>query len=245
MQQAHDEIKRRIVTLELRPGQRLDDIELAAQLKLSRTPIREAIFLLGSEGLVDINDDNGIIVRPLDLLATGQLLEVHLVLVKAVSRLAAARRTSAQMDALNEAARAVEVAVERRDPLAVTSTNAEFHRREGALTGNPRLQAMVTSVEDERQRLAYVCFGGTHEWGHLDDHFRKVVDDHRRLIDAYERGDANAAEKVAVAHARLFRDRIVQFLTVEEPKYSLAGELSELNALVGIAQAAATQTAPV
>jgi DNA-binding GntR family transcriptional regulator len=243
MQQAHDEIKRRIVTLELRPGQRLDDIELAAQLKLSRTPIREAIFLLGSEGLVDINDDTGIIVRPLDLVSTGQLLEVHLVLVKAVSRLVAARRTAAHMDALNEAARAVEVAVDGRDPLAVTSTNAEFHRREGAATGNPRLQAMVSSVEDERQRLAYVCFGGTHEWGHLDDHFRKVVDDHRRLIDAYDSADADSAEEVAVSHVRLFRDRIVQFLTVEEPKYSLASDLAESSGLLNVAQAA--HTAPV
>ena len=67
MEQAYAELKRRIITLELKPGQRLDDYELSQELKFSRTPVREAIFLLGAEGWVDIRSKAGFIVRPLDL----------------------------------------------------------------------------------------------------------------------------------------------------------------------------------
>jgi DNA-binding GntR family transcriptional regulator len=226
MQQAYDEIKRRIVTLELLPGQRLDDVALSNELALSRTPIREAIFLLGSEGLIDVKSDAGIIVRPLDLLDTAQLIEMQFIIVKAVSRLAAERIDPKQLRQLRGAADEVEAAIKSRDALAITSRNADFHRIEATAAGNSRLLEVARSIEDERQRLAYVCFGGTRPWGHLDEHFRKVVRDHQWLIEAYDAHDPDRAEKTAVSHVLLFRDRILQYLSVEEPRYTItAGEL--------------------
>ena len=75
MEQAYAELKRRIITLELKPGQRLDDYELSQELKFSRTPVREAIFLLGAEGWVDIRSKAGFIVRPLDLVDIAHFFE--------------------------------------------------------------------------------------------------------------------------------------------------------------------------
>jgi len=93
MQQAYLEVKDRIVTLELRPGQRLDDIGLGVQLGLSRTPVREALHRLMSEGLVTISPGNGMAVRALDLLDVGQLFEAHVVVARAIARLCAVRAT--------------------------------------------------------------------------------------------------------------------------------------------------------
>jgi DNA-binding GntR family transcriptional regulator len=229
MQQAYDEIKRRIVTLELRPGQRIDDVELATQLALSRTPIREAIFLLGSEGLIDVNSDIGIIVRPVGLTDISHLIEMQFVVAKTVARLAATRMRPDQLNELRLAAAAVEAAIERRDPLAITSTNATFHRVEAASVDNSRLEGVARTLEDERQRLAYVCFGGTREWGRLDEHFKKVIVQHASLVKAYEAHDPVAAEVVAVEHVRLFRNRILQYLTSEEIEFTLSD--SELDAI--------------
>jgi len=229
MEQAYDEIKRRIVTLELLPGQRLDDVELSNELALSRTPIREAIFLLGSEGLIDVKSNAGIIVRPLDLLDIAQLIEMQFVIVKAVSRLAAERIDPNQLRQLRSAADEVEAAIKNRDALAITSSNADFHKIEATAAGNSRLLAVVRSIEDERQRLAYLCFGGTRPWEDLGDHFRKVVRDHQWLIEAYDAHDPDRAEKTAVSHVLLYRDRILQYLAAEEPRYTITGR--ELRAI--------------
>ena len=103
MQQAYLEVKDRIVTLELRPGQRLDDIGLGVQLGLSRTPVREALHRLMSEGLVTISPGNGMAVRALDLLDVGQLFEAHVVVARAIARLCAVRATKDDMVCLRNA----------------------------------------------------------------------------------------------------------------------------------------------
>lgn len=216
MRQAYDEIKRRIITLELKPGQRLDDYDLSVELKISRTPVREAIFLLGSEGLVDIRTKAGFIVHPLDLLDITHLFEAHVVLAKAVARLAARRATEAGLEAMRATAREVESAIERRDYLAITASNARLHRLEAAAARNQHLQAMAESIHDHGQRLAYLCFGGAGgEWGELDEHFRKVRRHHEQMLAALAAHDSERAEKIATEHVRLFRNRVQAFLVSE------------------------------
>jgi DNA-binding GntR family transcriptional regulator len=226
MQHAYREIKRRIITLELQPGQRIDDVHLAGELDLSRTPVREAIFLLGSEGLIEVNSGAGTIVRSLDLLDISQLLEMHLVVSKAVARLAAMRIEPAQIAELQAAAARVEDAIADRDALATTSANSDFHRIEATAAHNKHLEAAAGSIEDQLQRLAYVCFCGLREWSELDGHFRRMGKDHERLIAAYEKGDAEDAEAIALAHVTLFRDRIRHYLLSQDAQFTIKdGEL--------------------
>lgn len=215
MEQAYTELKRRIITLDLKPGQRLDDYELSVELKFSRTPVREAIFLLGAQGWVDIRSKAGFIVRPLDLVDIAHLFEAHIVLAKAVARFAAIRVTSEEIAAMQEAADGVEKAIKRRDYLTITAENARLHRLEAAASHNDILQGMAESVHDQGQRLAYLCFGGTGVRGDLDDHFRHVVGDHRDMIAALEGHDPKRAEEVALRHVRLFRKRVQDYMASE------------------------------
>lgn len=218
MQRAYDEIKRRIITLEFEPGRRLDDYELSAELELSRTPVREAIFLLGAEGLVDIRTKAGFIVRPLDLIDITHLFEAHVVLAKAVARLAARRVTADDIAKLVTQSAAVAIAIEQREHLAITATNAELHRLEAAAARNQHLEGMAKSIHDHGQRLAYLCFGGGTEWGQLDDHFAAVLEHHEQMIAALEAHDADRAERIATEHVRLFRERVQAYLDSEAIK---------------------------
>jgi DNA-binding GntR family transcriptional regulator len=215
MEQAYTELKRRIVTLDLKPGQRLDDYDLSVELKFSRTPVREAIFLLAAEGWVDIRSKAGFIVRPLDLIDITHLFEAHIVLAKAVTRLAALRVTPEELAVMRETAHNVEAAIKRRDYLTITAENARLHRLEAAASHNDILQGMAESVHDQGQRLAYLCFGGTGVRGNLEDHFRHVMGDHRDIIAALERHDPKAAEEVALRHVRLFRKRVQDYMASE------------------------------
>jgi DNA-binding GntR family transcriptional regulator len=216
LQQAYDELKRRIITLELRPGQRIDEHQLAADLQFSRTPVREAIFLLASEGLVDIGGKAGFTVRPLDLLDVVDLFEAHIVLAKAIAHLGSLRATQQDLDAMTAAAEDVENAIDRRDRLGITSANAELHRREAACAHSRRLAEMASALYDHEQRLSYLCFGEAGaNGGNLDEHFKGVREDHAALISAYRARNASSAERVSIAHIRRFRARVQAFLDVD------------------------------
>lgn len=213
METAYTELKQRIITLELKPGERLDDYQLSRGLKVSRTPVREAIFLLVAEGLVDIRAKAGFFVRPLDLLDIAHLFEAHIVLAKAFARLAATRVTPAELDTMAEKAAEVETHIAHRDYLAITRSNGELHRLEAAATHNQIIRKMADSVHDQGERLAYLCFGGgDQEPPDLGDHFDQVIGHHSAMLDALGRSDAAAAERIAAEHVQLFKVRVQQYL---------------------------------
>jgi DNA-binding GntR family transcriptional regulator len=217
MERAYEELKRRIITLELAPANRIDDRELAAQLQISRTPIREAIFRLGAEGFIDLRAE-GFMVRPLDLLDIAQLFEAHVVLAKAVARLAAQRVTPARLAELSAATRVVATSIEQRDHLLMAASNAALHRLEASASGNAHIEAMAASIHDHGQRLAYLCYGGLSSDGgsDLDAHLRAVALQHEQMLEALSAQDGDRAERVALAHVRLFRRRVEQFLESSE-----------------------------
>lgn len=209
MEQAYEELKRRVITLDLAPGERIDEVRLIDELGLSRTPIREALFRLASEGLISIAARSGFVVRPLDLADIGALLEVHLVFSKAVSALAAVRATPEDVADMERAARDVARAIDARDYVGFTNANAAFHRIEAAAARNPHLREMADGVLDQCRRVSYVCFGG-HEWEYpgLAQHFETLKEHHAALIAAYAAHDLARAQEIATAHSLLFRTRV-------------------------------------
>jgi DNA-binding GntR family transcriptional regulator len=215
MDQAYTELKRRIITLDLRPGERIDDQELSRELRFSRTPVREAIFLLAAEGWVDIRTRAGFIVRPLDITDVSHVFEAHVVLARACARLAAIRVTDAELAVLLEAEAEVEAAIARRDFLAITAANARLHRLEAAATHSDVLRGMAESVHDKGQRLAYLCFGGSGATADLDGHFELVTAQHRAMLGALSAHDPAAAQRIAVEHVQLFLQRVQDYMASE------------------------------
>lgn len=215
MDQAHQELKRQIVTLALRPGERIDDIALADTLGLSRTPVREALFRLSAQGLVNVGERGGFTVRPLDLADISQLFEAHVVVARATARLLAARVTVEGVEQLTKATALVDAAIESRSPADISANNATLHHTEARLARNEHLQGMATSIHDQGQRLAFLCFGGDgHADRDLSAHFDLTCRDHHEALDAVGRHDSDAAERVAARHVHLFRQRVVEFLEV-------------------------------
>lgn len=217
MQQAYLAIKDRIVTLELRPGQRLDDIGLGHQLGLSRTPVREALHRLSSEGLVTISQGDGITVRALNLLDVGQMFEAHIVVARAIARLCAIRASTEDIAQLRSLMGGVEAAIAQRSAKRIAATNASLHRLEAECARNDHLKSLAWSVHDQGQRLAYLCFGGRDDWTEgLTGHFAKVTADHDAFLAAVDARDPDAAEDVAARHVHLFLDRVQRFMMGDE-----------------------------
>lgn len=227
MDQAHRAIKHKIVTLEAQPGERVDDVSLATELGLSRTPVREALFRLSSEGLVTTGPKGGFTVRPLDIVDISELFEAHIVVARATARLLAVRATESDTAELQKANEEIDAAIESGSPAAISAANAQLHRMEASFARNEHLRGLAYSIHDQGQRLAYLSFGGDAGLGaNLTGHFQRTCQDHEEALAAVRDRDPDAAERIAARHVHLFRDRVVEFLQVHATDgVELAGDL--------------------
>lgn len=215
---AYTLLRRRILTLEYAPGTRLDDYAISDELKVSRTPVREAIFRLGAEGWVDVNSKAGFIVRSLDLNDIAQLFEAHIVIAATVARMAAFRITAAELEVMKSVADEIHEAIQAQDHILMTAKNNEFHQLEAQATRNQIIVSCAASIQDQSERLAYLCYGGTgEEIGEAlpTEHLSKVVCDHEEMLNALAERNADLAEEIAIRHVRLFRSRVQDYIARE------------------------------
>ena len=213
MERAYEALKRRIVSLKLQPGMRLDQARLERELGLGRTPIREALFRLTSEGLVDANHNQGFVVRPLTLDDAAALFETLLVFERFSARLATHRISAPELAALKVRYDAIQAAVEHQDYLRITLENSLFHREIAAATHNHFVHTFADTLQTQAQRLAYISFSRRlSRHGTLKEHFRRAQRDHRELLRCFSARDADGADRVITAHTLLFRSRIEAML---------------------------------
>jgi DNA-binding GntR family transcriptional regulator len=183
---AYDAIRKLIVDGEMAPGTRVGQAELADQLGISRGSVREALRRLAGDGLVDFEVNRGFFVADFGLDVVLQRLEVRLVLEPQIARLAAARRSEADLATLRRA-----IADERA---ATTSDGAHdasraFHLALAAATQNEQLWRLIDELwiaDVGRQLLARRY--RTPTW-QADD-----AREHEEILAAVEAGDADRAE---------------------------------------------------
>lgn len=214
MNDAYTEVLERIVSLQLAPASRIDDIALASDLGVSRTPVREALFQLASEGFVT-SSRGGFHVRDLDLLDVRNLFDAHAIAAQGVALLLAQRATPDDLKQLTAATIDIDRACEAEDPKRITEANAVLHILEAQLTGNEYLFDLMSRIIKLEQRLAYVSFGGVHSPRYDDSlrtHYASACSDHHSHLDALTAGDGSRAAAVAVEHVQLFQGRILRIL---------------------------------
>jgi DNA-binding GntR family transcriptional regulator len=187
----------RILTGQLKPGTRVKQEELAAELGASRVPVREALRILESRGLVVLRANSGAWVAemtPGDLTLSYQIRErvEPLLLTNSMPRL-----TEADIDEMKELQRAIEGTEDVEEFLVLDrALHWVSYRRHDA----PLLAAMVERLWDTTQhyRREFIRIsGGPQSW--------VTTSEHRLLIEAVERGDEPAAESVLSLHIRRTR----------------------------------------
>jgi DNA-binding GntR family transcriptional regulator len=191
--QAYERIRSLIVAGELGPNARLHQGELADSLGISRTSVREALHRLTSESMAEFQSNRGFFVAaPLHLNAVLDRIEVRLLLEPGIARLAAERRTDADVAALH---RAVEREARARSPHAAHDLSREFHMLLARATGNAEAGRMLESlwtVDVGRQLLARR--GSSPDWQPED------VAEHQAVAEAVEAGDGERAAELMRAH---------------------------------------------
>lgn len=213
----YEAIRRRILSLELAPGQDLEEAELVRAFGFSRTPVREALIRLASEHLVVLLPNRGARVAPMSLDSVREFFEALSLAQRAVSRWAAARGAARGLASVERHAAAFEAAAAARDVDRMAESNRDMHAAVAHCAGNRYLARTYLELLDEGMRLSHLSVGfdppTTHDQGqHLDG----IVADHRALIAALAAGDSDRAERLAAEHVDRFRDRITRYLAEDE-----------------------------
>lgn len=189
----YKKLRKRILTGELKPGDRLMEIHLANELDVSRTPIREAIRKLELEGLVRIIPRSGAQVARISEREMKDLLEVRRSLDMLSVELASERITSEEKVLLRRACRDFEEATKHGDYTRVAEADVRFHDIIVQAARNRRLQEIISQMADQtyRYRFEYVKDEGT---------YAQLVEEHRGICDAILSGDGELAKEISIAH---------------------------------------------
>lgn len=195
-QAVYDALAEMIITRELQPGEHLVENELAAQLGVSRQPVREALQRLQSEGWVDLRPALGAFVHvPTDEEA-GQLLAVRTLLEAESARLAAHQATAEQVESLWAIQRTGLDALASEDQEGLVAANAALHAEIVTMSGNSVLADLIDSV-GRRVRWYYLPIArarGKDAW-----------DEHAELIGAIADGDGTKAGELMRGHTERTR----------------------------------------
>ncbi len=209
---AHGEIKRRILGNDFQPNQQVLEQDLAAELGMSRTPLREALIRLAQEGLVEILPRRGMRVLPI---SAGDMAEIYELLTaleaRAAERLAKRKPTPKSLAPLTRALERMEAALEAGNLKAWARADDSFHRHLVALAGNRRLAEMARTVFDQAHRARMATL-------HLRPWPRQSNKDHRALIRAILKGDARRAREIHARHRHRAMTMLLALLERHEPR---------------------------
>ena len=186
-------LRQAILKGELEPGERLMEMQLAEQLGVSRTPIREAIRKLELEGLVLMIPSRGAIVAKITEKDLKDVLEVRASLERLSTKLACERMEEETIEELREAQEAFKAALRGDDITLQAQKDVEFHDVIYKSTNNLRLIQMLNNLREQmyRYRLEYLKDGTSHQ---------KLVEEHEAIIEALSRRDTEETTNIMVGH---------------------------------------------
>lgn len=178
---------------DLKPGQRLMEIQLANQLGVSRTPVREAIRKLELEGLVKMVPRKGAEVAQISEKHLKDVLEVRSALEELAGELACDRMSAEQLDELKQINRKFLQVIDSDNITAIANVDEAFHMVIYRATGNERLSQMVNALKEQMYR---------YRLEHIKDKSKRaaLVKEHEGIIQALENKDAAKARREIRGH---------------------------------------------
>jgi DNA-binding GntR family transcriptional regulator len=195
-QKAFEEIRRKIICFEMMPGEKLSDKEIAVELGIGRTPVREALLILEREKLVQCQGKRGYFIKKLtrkevdDYLSIREVLEIYSVplIIKNI--------TPVILEQLKKTVRRSEVYARRGAIREMASCNDEFHDILYRTTGSETLVDVMSSLSDKFHWLRSMVLTADERSP------EEGMGDHREMIEALGKGSAKDMKKVVVKHLR-------------------------------------------
>lgn len=211
--EVYNELKRKIVSLELEPGAIIDVKKLEEELGIGRTPIREAILQLKADNLVESQPNKPIYIKEFTLKMVRDLFEAYIPIKKSVASLAAQRITPEMMSLIERAFEEHKQAIQEKDYWRIHSSNREFHQLIARSTDNQYLIFIHEQYSNQIERLEYLVF--SHEIQNnapLQVFFQQTVKEHAKMIACLKDRDGTGMEQLSDGHFRIFQKRLLSYM---------------------------------
>ncbi len=207
-QRAYERLWEKITTLELEPGAPINEQQLAQELEMGMSPVRESLRLLAHENLVVVTPRHGIYVADVNVADLEQLSEMRLSLESLCAFLAAQRATADDLVVL-EALRQEQSAVPLEDSRRLFDLDHKFHQAVARAARNKYLAQTLDRLFGLSRRLWYLVLP---RMGYLP----AAVEKHLDLVEAIKAGDAERAEQIMREHVAGFYTQVRETLMAME-----------------------------
>jgi len=205
----HDEVMVRLREMliegRIEPGAKLNERELSMRLQVSRTPLREAIKLLGAEGLVDLIPNRGAVAVKFTETDVLQAFEMLAGLEAMSGELAALRISAAQLAEIKALHYEMLACFERREWSGYHRLNARIHAAINEAAGNPLLCKTYREINARVQSLRFRTHQDKAKW-------QQEVQEHKDMLAALEARNAAALRRILTEHLLHTRDTVVELL---------------------------------
>ncbi|MDO4176248.1 MAG: GntR family transcriptional regulator [Bacillota bacterium] len=199
----YEELKMQILTGAIIPGTRMMEVELAEEMGVSRTPIREAIRKLEKEGLVTIEPRRGAYASMISTEDMVEILEVRQDLEGLAAFFAAERMQPAQLDELKAVSASYNEAVTRGSMEDMIKFDTRFHRIIVDSCHNKILVQMIEQLQELVLRFRYIYY----------DNFKRaenMPEEHEAILKAIESKDTNLAREAADVHIDRLKTMVIE-----------------------------------
>jgi DNA-binding GntR family transcriptional regulator len=198
---AYAELRDRIVTLAIAPGAPINEDALGRELKMGRTPVREAIKRLALENLVTVFPRRGTFASEINITDLAQISDVRVLLEGHAAARAAERLTPALRDELDRLVEEIDRREGSGDADTLMRLDAEIHRFIYRCSGNAYLQVTLERYLNLSLRIWYLVLD---RLPHLFDR----VHEHKHLLIEIREGHAQQASRIAAEHVATFEGEI-------------------------------------
>lgn len=192
-EQVYEKVKESILSGDMKPGEKIIVVKLAEQLKISRTPLREALRQLLKEGLVNIDKNGTVTVIELDKDDFEELCFCRLVLEKQIIALVVKHITEAQLADVDRILDKTDQSIENGNHLETLNLNAKFHKRLISACPNKRLIQLL----DQVRSLLLLYRANIHKDA---AHNKEIAREHREIFEAVKARDVQKAVHVIENH---------------------------------------------
>jgi len=211
----YERILEAIVRLDLAPGARLVEGRLAAQLGVSRVPVREALRQLESEQLVVVHPRRGATVASLTSRDADEVYTLRITLEALAARLAAENASGEQIRAMEETLRR-QAEMASLDVEQFYACGAKFHAQIVLASGNEKLAALLTVISHHVARLRVIQSRSS-----SPELMQRSTEQHREICQAIARREAEQAEGLMEEHVRRSRQRVLPLLASPAAKFGV------------------------
>jgi DNA-binding GntR family transcriptional regulator len=202
-------LRNAILSGHFKPGERLVEKELAEQLDISRTPIREALRKLELEGLVAYEPRKGVVVVGVSSEDAVEIYLIRAVLEGLAAKLAALKRTENELNKLKKLLFGMEDCIEKDKINKLTALHASFHNFIAEVSKSPRLYHMIISLHDYVKNFAEIpCY--------LPGRLHRGWEEHKEIVDAIDDGDDERAECATRNHIMQAKESLLKALLTNE-----------------------------